>query len=100
MGRIYGWQGQYNKAAEILERTVQKYPVYTDAYSALLDIYFWSGQNNKVPFLERQIELNELKSTELKIKLKRAYDLLKEQSGLSVMKEGQTTDSKSYTRGL
>ncbi|MCX2719584.1 sulfatase-like hydrolase/transferase [Lentiprolixibacter aurantiacus] len=88
MGRVYGWQGQYSKAVELLERTVQKYPVYTDAYSALLDIYFWSGQNNKVPLLERQIELHGLKSTQLKIKIKRAYNRLKEQSGLRAMIEG------------
>ncbi|MBT8320575.1 MAG: LTA synthase family protein, partial [Eudoraea sp.] len=100
MGRIYGWQGQYSKAAELLERTVQKYPVYVDAYSALLDIYFWSDQNNKVPFLERKMEFHELKSNELKVKLKRAYDLLKEQSELSALQDLSKTTTKTYTRGL
>ena len=100
MGRIYGWQGQYKKAAELLERTVQKYPVYKDAYSALLDIYFWSGQNNKALFLERQIELYELNSSELKIKIKRAHDLLKEESRLSVMRKNQSANSTTNTIGL
>ena len=100
MGRIYGWEGRYEKGISLLERTVQKYPVYKDAYSALLDIYFWSGQNNKVPFLERQIELNELKSNELKIKLKRAYDHLEEQSGPSMAKGKEKATSKTYTGGL
>jgi tetratricopeptide (TPR) repeat protein len=100
MGRIYGWQGQYGKAIELLERTVQKYPVYTDAYSALMDIYFWSGQNKKVLFLERQIKLYELNSSELKVKIKRANDLLKEQSQLSVTKENLSASDQTHAAGL
>ncbi|MCE2612139.1 LTA synthase family protein [Flavobacteriaceae bacterium D16] len=100
MGRIYGWEGQYKKATELLERTVQKYPVYIDAYSALLDTYFWSGQNNKATFLKRKIELHELKSNELKIKLKRAYDILNEQAELSVAQENGKSIAKKYSGGL
>ena len=79
MGRIYGWKEEYNTAMEILERTVQKYPVYEDAYSALLDIYFWSGQNYKVPLLERKLKLHDINSSEIKVKLKRAKDILQEE---------------------
>lgn len=96
MGRIYGWEGQYDKAMELLEQTVQKYPVYTDAYSALLDIYFWANQNNKVPLLERKMQFHEVKSSELKIKLKRAKALLREQSELS----GVEKISKDRTKAL
>ncbi len=78
MGRIYGWEGEYETAMEILERAVQKYPVYEDAYSALLDIYFWSGQNYKVPLLERKLKLHNINSGEIRIKVKRAHDILKE----------------------
>ena len=79
MGRIYGWEGEYETAMEILERAVQKYPVYEDAYSALLDIYFWSGQNYKVPLLERKLKLHDINSSEIKVKLKRAKDILQEE---------------------
>ena len=78
MGRIYGWEGKYEMASELLERTVQKYPIYIDAYLALLDIYHWSGQNNKVPLLERKLKFHGVNSIEVKVKLKRAKDLLKQ----------------------
>ncbi|MBT8312521.1 MAG: sulfatase-like hydrolase/transferase [Flavobacteriaceae bacterium] len=78
MGRIYGWEGKYEMASELLERTVQKYPIYVDAYLALLDIYHWSGQNNKVLLLERKLKFHGINSNEVKVKLKRAKDLLKQ----------------------
>lgn len=76
MGRINAWQGNYSRAAEILEGAVLKYPVYADAYSALLDVYFWSDTNEKALMLERQMQRNEVENQELQDKLKRAMKIL------------------------
>lgn len=101
MGRIYGWEGQYEMAAELLERTVQKYTIYTDAYLALLDIYHWSGQHNKVPLLERKLKFHGINSNEVKVKLKRAKDLLKEEEDkVSLAQESKATAPGLIGKGL
>ncbi len=76
MGRITAWQGDYGKAIEILEGCIVKYPVYADAYSALLDVYYWSGQNERSLLLERQIERNKVENENLRSKMTRALDAL------------------------
>ena len=73
MGRIRAWQGQYDLAAEILEGTVLKYPLYTDAYAALLDVYFWADKNEKAVMLQRQIIQHGIDNQEIDNKLDRAY---------------------------
>ena len=72
MGRIHAWQGDYETASSILERAILKYPVYPDAYSALLDVYFWSGKNHKALLLQKQIKRNRIESAELKQKISRS----------------------------
>lgn len=61
MGRIYAWNGEYDKAEAILEGVVKKYPRYEDGYAALLDTYFWAGAYRNIQYLKRDIEkyLNE-----------------------------------------
>ncbi len=71
MGRIHAWAGDYKTAIEILETAVLKYPVYTDAYAALLDVYFWAGKKGKTEMLERKMIQNRLYSEDLKNKLNR-----------------------------
>ena len=101
MGRIYGWEGKYETASELLERTVQKYPIYTDAYLALLDIYHWSGQHSKVPLLERKLKFHGINSNEIKVKLKRAKDLLKEQEDkVSIAQEAKKAGPVYMGKGL
>lgn len=46
-GRVNAWQGNYDKAIEILKSCIQMNPEYTDSYSALFDVYFWSDQDKE-----------------------------------------------------
>jgi tetratricopeptide (TPR) repeat protein len=76
-GRIYAWNKEYEKAALILEKTIRKYPVYADAYSALLDVYFWADTNYKVADVKVLIRKNRVFDDELNGKIKRAEEKMK-----------------------
>jgi phosphoglycerol transferase MdoB-like AlkP superfamily enzyme len=77
MGRIYAWEKDYERATTILEGAVKKYPVYADAYAALLDVYFWSDTNYKVAPLKEQIRKERIQNEQLSTKIKRAEDKMK-----------------------
>ena len=97
MGRIRAWQGQYDVAIEILEGTVLKYPIYTDAYAALLDVYFWADKNEKAIMLKSQIEQHNINSKELDEKLSRALKQQQKKQSMiqngvhKIISDGQTT---------
>lgn len=76
LARIHAWEKDYSRAQEILELVVQKHPVYADGYAALLDVYFWSGQNEKAGFLLPAIRNQFGEDTRLEQKLQRAGVLL------------------------
>jgi len=81
-GRIYAWNKEYSKAAQILEKTIKKYPVYADGYAALLDVYFWSDTNYKVADLKTLIRKHRIENDELIEKIKRAEDKMKQDQTL------------------
>ncbi|NER11262.1 Phosphoglycerol transferase MdoB [Muriicola jejuensis] len=81
-GRIFAWNKEYEQAAQLLEKTIKKYPVYADAYSALLDVYFWSDTNYKALDLKALIKKHRLDSEELRSKIKRAEDKMKKDQTL------------------
>ncbi len=82
MGRIYAWNKEYNKAANILETAIKKYPVYADGYAALLDVYFWSDTNYKVESLKERIKKNSIRSNDVINKIKRAEAKMKKEKTL------------------
>ena len=84
LGRIHAWQGDFGKASDILEQVVQKYPVYPDGYSALLDVYYWSGQDEKSQYLRPAIEEHLGSNREIKDKLTRSAGRLVSDSDLQV----------------
>ncbi len=43
-GRMYGWDGEFEKAEKELLFVVERNPDYQDAYSALFDLYWWNGK--------------------------------------------------------
>ncbi|MGR3811541.1 sulfatase-like hydrolase/transferase [Jiulongibacter sp. NS-SX5] len=51
-GRIYGWNKQPEKAEEALHFVIERSPLYTDAYSALLDLYWWNSLGDKALEIE------------------------------------------------
>ncbi len=81
-GRIYAWNKQYEQAASLLEKTIRKYPVYADAYSALLDVYFWSDTNYKAMDLKALIRKHRVENEELRSKIRRAEEKMKKEKTL------------------
>ncbi|WP_019669807.1 LTA synthase family protein [Eudoraea adriatica] len=74
MGRIHGWEGRYDIAIDILEGAIQKYPVYADGYDALLDVFFWSDNDQRALSLQPTIERNGIKSKDIETKIKRVQN--------------------------
>ena len=72
MGRIHAWNGQYGLAERILKETIRKYPMYTDSYAALLDVYYWAGTNRKALAVEQRLKSRNIDNPDLEEKIKRA----------------------------
>lgn len=72
-GRIKSWTKNYDESEKILLKCISTNPTYADSYSALLDVYFWSNQNNKSIELESIIIKNDVQNANLLTKLKRAH---------------------------
>ena len=87
MGRIYAWDGRYDIAIEVLEGAIQKYPIYADGYAALLDVFFWSDNNERALSLKQTIERNDIQNTELQNKIERAIRKIKEDNELEKNQE-------------
>ena len=46
-GRVLAWEKQYDEAELDLQSVTEKFPDYADAWSALGDVYLWSGDTVK-----------------------------------------------------
>ena len=46
-GRILAWNGDYKNAEKELLEVIDRTPFYGDSYLAIMDVYWWSGQNKK-----------------------------------------------------
>jgi tetratricopeptide (TPR) repeat protein len=57
-GRIYAWNGEYQKAEEELTTILERGPRYQDAYNAMLDMYWWSDQQKKAQDLVKKAKVN------------------------------------------
>ena len=78
MARMYGWQHHYDKASDILEETIQKYPHYPSGYEALLDVYYWSDNNARAVEIGRIAEQNDITDKSVKEKIERAKKIIKQ----------------------
>ncbi|MBU2996233.1 hypothetical protein KO500_07295 [Cellulophaga baltica] len=77
-GRLYAWNGNYEKAIQVFEECLVLNTSYDDTYKALLDVCYWSDENEKVLYLFDEIEINTINSPELVEKIARAYHRVKE----------------------
>ena len=82
MGRIHAWEGRYDIAIDILEGAIQKYPIYADGYAALLDVFFWSDNDQRALSLQHIIERNNIRNKELQYKINRALKKIEEKKEL------------------
>lgn len=72
-GRTFAWEGSYKNAEEQFLNVLKRTPYYEDTYSALMDLYWWSQQDDKVPNLALKAKESEIKSIEFSFKLAQAH---------------------------
>jgi len=47
IGRTYAWEQKYDSARIVISDVLQKYPDYFDAFNAIIDVEYWSGNYKK-----------------------------------------------------
>ena len=72
-GRTLGWEGKYKNAEEQLLNVLNRTPFYEDSYIALLDLYWWSKQDEKSINIAQRAKENNIKSIDFSYKLAQAY---------------------------
>lgn len=86
MGRLLSWEESFEASTEILQRVVRNHPEYEDAYAALLDTFFWSGQHHKALQMQYLIERHLGDAPILQAKLERSRQALRE-SGVTATRQ-------------
>ncbi|NVK53122.1 MAG: sulfatase-like hydrolase/transferase [Flavobacteriaceae bacterium] len=77
-GRTLSWDGEYQQAEKEFLSTIKRHPFYDDPYLALLDLYWWSSQDDKGVLLAKKGLKNKIKNAALSFKLAKAYKRLKQ----------------------
>ena len=77
-GRILSWDGQYEIAEKEFLKTIKRQPFYDDPYVALLDLYWWSDQDDKGVALAKKALRNKIENPLLSFKLAKAHKRLKQ----------------------
>lgn len=98
-GRTLSWDGNYKEAEKLLLNTVERHPFYDDAYAALLDLYWWSGQESKSIIVAKEAYVNEIKNPDISFKLAKAHQRLQQKKqALKIMDSLLTIypDNKKY----
>jgi phosphoglycerol transferase MdoB-like AlkP superfamily enzyme/TolA-binding protein len=72
-GRTLAWDKQYEKAETEFKDVIKRTPFYNDSYLALMDLYWWTDQDNKGILIAKQALKNKVEDPELGIKLAKAY---------------------------
>lgn len=72
-GRILAWEGDYKNAEKELLEVINRTPFYSDSYLALMDVYWWSGQNKKGVAIGKKALSNQIDNPEIGYKLAQAY---------------------------
>lgn len=57
-GRIYAWNGDFENAETELKAIIDRSPRYKDAYSAMLDLYWWNDKPQKAKDLAKKAKDN------------------------------------------
>ena len=72
-GRTFAWEGKYAKAETELLNVLKRTPFYEDSYKALLDLYWWSNQNEKAIAIAKKVADNEIRNPDIPFKIAQAY---------------------------
>ena len=69
--RILARKGEYKKAETELLISIKRLPSHEDSYLALMDVYWWSGQNEKAIATGKLALSRGIKNPEISIKIQR-----------------------------
>ncbi|OIQ30114.1 MAG: sulfatase [Bacteroidetes bacterium MedPE-SWsnd-G2] len=72
-GRSYAWQGEYALAEPCFNEAQKRSPFYDDSYMAILDMYWWSGQENKSESIYKKAVMNKVGNPDVAFKMAKAY---------------------------
>ncbi len=72
-GRILAWSGSYLEAEKEFLKALERAPYYDDVYLALLDLYWWSDQDEKSESLGLKANRNKIVNADVSFKLAKAY---------------------------
>ena len=72
-GRTLAWDKKYPKAETEFLEVIKRTPFYSDSYLALMDMYWWSEQNEKGILIGKKGLNNKVDAPELGAKLAQAY---------------------------
>ena len=72
-GRTLAWDKKYDQAENELLEVIKRSPFYSDSYLALMDIYWWSDQNEKGILIGQKGLKNKIDIPQLGVKLAQAY---------------------------
>ncbi|MFX0557012.1 sulfatase-like hydrolase/transferase [Maribacter sp. CXY002] len=89
-GRVFAWQEKYATSTKLLQNVIKKYPNYEDGYCALMDTYYWSGQNDKVYEIQKLAKLNNVSQSLLSEKIKRSLLLVQNNNNINQYQEDST----------
>ena len=72
-GRSLAWERAYEKSEQVLLNAIKRSPYYDDVYLAILDMYWWSGQDDKSLKIFNQAKKNDVLNPEIPFKMAQAY---------------------------
>jgi phosphoglycerol transferase MdoB-like AlkP superfamily enzyme len=84
-GRTYAWEGNYKSAEEQLLNVLKRTPYYEDTYSALMDLYWWSQQDEKALNIAEKAKEHEINNADFSFKLAQAYQRMNNLSEANIL---------------
>ncbi|WP_303316317.1 sulfatase-like hydrolase/transferase [Flavivirga abyssicola] len=75
-GRSLAWERHYEESEKVLLNAIKRSPYYDDAYLAILDMYWWSGQDDKSVQIFNQAKKNDVLNADIPFKMAKAYQRL------------------------
>ena len=105
-GRTLAWDGSYKEAEKEFLSAIKRSPFYDDPYLAILDLYWWSSQDEKGVEIGKKALKNNIKNPIISFKLAKAYDRLNKKAAAikildSLIKiHPKNKEFKAYRKGL
>jgi len=105
-GRTLAWEGKYKEAELELLSVIKRVPYYYDCYLALMDLYWWSNQDEKSIEIAKKAFQNDIENSDLSFKLAKAYARLQNLNKANMLMDSlieinpQNADYKTFKQTL